>query len=478
MSATPSLSGSTGTSTDGWTALPPTITPSIWQSLIQYLKPDLRALAADAGLRYRIAGHTVMVRLDPVIDDDLVYVKPLQSSDGKLKKDFAEILTADAVDIDLSHNLRPQLQANLLAGTLTLAQLGSFQAALYSAPDPKPVLLEILADNPYLRLFRIGSRQRLANRLLIWRIMTQLATGTGPQDLKIGVKGTANPLITGLVELLPASIVCAPLIARLQPLAAVLMTSRGAEIAVVSSGAFTRPFQLTTWPVGTRVSLGGPGKGAYKTRTKRIRPGFAEEMLYLCVKGTNRLLRHLTDPAAWSNAGIVDIDERWIGWMSVRLGLDAINSIGSEWTSDAAFWSALRALGILQGIWEGRTHKVPLSSILDPRLVRNAVLPVFSISDHRDWAEDVLSNYEGALHQAFPGDTLEDLLPKFEELRHLVHGVGAQASKKRARSARLDTLRALAEHSPNVQLLVDVAVFWWTAVLFDPGSLCREGFMP
>jgi len=164
--------------------------------------------------------------------------------------------------------------------------------------------------------------------------------------------------------------------------------------------------------------------------------------------------------------------------MSVRFGFDAINSIGYEWTSDSTFWSALRALGVLQGIWEGAGHRVPLSSILDPRLIREWVLPTLANTDHRNWEEDVINNYEAALLQAFPGDSLDALLPKFEELRHLVHGVGAQASKKRSRSARLDTLRALADRSPNVQLLVDMAVFWWTALLFNPANLCREGFTP
>jgi hypothetical protein len=461
----------------GWAALPPPITLSIWRSLGQYLAPELRTLAADAGFRYRALGQTVIVRVDRVGGEDLVYAKPLQTGDGRLKKDVDEILSANTVTADLARAVRPRLQANLTAGTLSLDQLGAFQAALYSVQDPVPVLRQILEDNPQLRLFRIGSRERLWKRLFIWRIITQLADRVAPQDLTIGVKGSTNPLVSGLLELLPASIVCGPLVARLQPLAAILMSSRGAEIAVVPPGALTRPFALTTWPVGSRVTLGGPGIGAYKTRNKGIEPNFAEDMLSLCVDGGNRLLQH-TDPVIWSSSGTVDLQERWIVWMSVRLGLDAINSVGAEWTSDTAFWSALRALGILQGIWEGVANKVPLSSILDPRLIRKAVLPIFSNADHRNWAEDVIGNYQAALLEAFPGESLDALLPKFEELRHLVHGVGAQASKKRSRSARLDTLRALAAHSPNVQLLVDIAVFWWTALLLDPANLCREGFTP
>jgi hypothetical protein len=463
--------------TAGWAALPPTITPSIWQSLSQYLAPGLRALGAEAGFRYRISGQTVMVRLAPV-PDELIYLRPLQAANGRFRQDSGEVLARDTVDIDLSKDLRPQLQARGAAGELSLDQLGSFQAALFSVVDPMPVLREIFADNPHLRMFRLGSHERLWKRLLIWRIITELGSGVDPKDLSVGVRRNANPLITGLLELLPASLVCGPMVARLQPLTAILKTSRGAEVALIAGGAFTRPLSLIGWPVGSRLSLAGPGKGAYKTRTKSISATFAEDMLHRCVDGSNRLLVHLTDPIKWSKGGTVDLQERWIAWMSVRFGFDAINSIGYEWTSDSTFWSALRALGVLQGIWEGAGHRVPLSSILDPRLIRKWVLPTLANTDHRNWAEDVINNYEAALLQAFPGDSLDALLPKFEELRHLVHGVGAQASKKRSRSARLETLRALADRSPNVQLLVDMAVFWWTALLFDPANLCREGFTP
>jgi hypothetical protein len=461
-----------------WAALPPTITPSIWHALSQRVTGGLRTFAAEAGFRFRVSAQTVLVRADAQSGHDFVYAKPLQSREGRLRANLADILSENTVAVDLSTALRPRLQAKFVAGELSLDQLGSFQAALYSTQDPIPVLQQILDDNPRLRMFRIGSRERLWKRLMIWRMITELNDGVGPQDLSIGKKRSENTLITGLVELQPASFICGPLVARLQPLAAILTTSRGAEIALICPGMLTRPMALTSWPVGSRVTLGGPGKGAYTTRVKTIPEPHAAHMLDICVKGANHLLQHLTDPTVWSQSGVVDMRERWITWMSVRLGLDAVNSIGSEWASDTVFWSALRALGILQGIWEGEVHRVQLSAILDPRVIRKNVLPVFSDAVHHNWAEDVIGNYESALLKAFPGDSLDTLLPKFEELRHLVHGVGAQPGKKRSRGGRLDTLRALAEHSPNVQLLVDMAVFWWTALLLNPDQLCREGFTP
>ena len=86
--------------TAAWTTLPSAITPSIWQSLNHYLAPELRALGAEAGIRYRISGQAVMVRLAPV-PDDLVYIRPLQAVDGQLRRDVHDILVRDTVEIDL-----------------------------------------------------------------------------------------------------------------------------------------------------------------------------------------------------------------------------------------------------------------------------------------------------------------------------------------------------------------------------------------
>src|ERR1700675_4173954 len=133
--------------TAGWVALPGTITTATWQSLRQYLAPDLRTLASEGGFRYRISGQTVMVRLAPA-PDDLVYLRPLQAANGQFRQDVKEVLVRDTVKIDLSKDLRPRLLAKGAAGELSLDQLGAFQAALFSVEDPFPVLREILAGNP------------------------------------------------------------------------------------------------------------------------------------------------------------------------------------------------------------------------------------------------------------------------------------------------------------------------------------------
>ena len=358
--------------------------------------------------------------------------------------------------------------------------LGSLEAELISSPDPLAVLDAFRKDNPRLRMYRLAARPRLHKRLLFWRIVSGLAAGLTPKDLPMGLRRGDKSLVSGLLELMPARLVCAPLVARLQPFVAVVTTSLGAQVAVVSPAVFARPMQMTSWPTGMpSMSFAGPGIGVYKSKaSKTIPDGVSPDLLGDFVSGANKLVDHLSDPGQWASGGDVDIDERWIAWTSVRLGLDAVNEIGAEWQSPSTLWAAFRSLGVLQGIWEGSQSRVRLADLLDPRRVREVVLPRIRNDWYRTWCEGVIDNYEAALIHAYPSLSMDDLLPKFEEVRHLVHGVGAQANKKRTRAARLETLRVLDEKSPNVQLVIDIATLWWAAVILDPRHCCVVGHAP
>jgi hypothetical protein len=81
-------------------------------------------------------------------------------------------------------------------------------------------------------------------------------------------------LISGLLEAAPAAIACAPLTARLQPLAAVLMTNAGAEIAMLAHGSgFVRMSHLDRLPVARHGER--PDRGSSMTFTCR-RGGWAQ----------------------------------------------------------------------------------------------------------------------------------------------------------------------------------------------------------
>jgi hypothetical protein len=159
------------------------------------------------------------------------------------------------------------------------------------------------------------------------------------------------------------------------------------------------------------------------------------------------------------------------------MGFDAINAVGADWEGRSSFWQALRALGTLQGIWEGgRRDTLPLRKLLDPRLIRQHAIPAYPFGAHRERASGILANYEREVLRAFEPVELDVALAKLEQVRHLVHGMGAQGNV--GRDARLQSLRSLAAVGANLQLLINVSTFWWTAALLDPDHNLRAGSAP
>ena len=318
-------------------------------------------------------------------------------------------------------------------------------------------------------------------RQIAWRILGHLLDGIPPDAMPLGSARRESLLLTGLLEAVPGAIVCAPLTARSQPLAAAMLTRSGAEVALLlaQGSGFVRMPSMDTWPVGTgRPSLTGPGKGIYSVGVTELPAGHAEVLLQQSIDGVNRLLHRLTDPAMFADsAGCLDRDEQMIAWANLRFGLDAINSVASSWGTSDAIWAAFRALGTLQGLWEGRRQgSVPLWQLLEPQRIRDHALPAFTDPTHHRWAAGLVDNCEHKLRSGFPGSKSEEAARHMQELRHLVHGAGGQGT--RPRSARLATLRHLANHTPNVQLVCDMASLWWTALLFDPERVGLLGRAP
>jgi hypothetical protein len=331
-----------------------------------------------------------------------------------------------------------------------------------------------------LRCYRVGSTDTLRNRLFVWRIIRLLADGIHPNDMPLGRARPDHGLLTGLLELTPAAIMCSPLIARHQPLAAVLMCSNGAEVVVVSAdgSGWLRPIVSANWPVGTgRPSLSGTGIGIYRSGINALPGGHAHAVLTHAVAGGNALLGYLTDPATFrDDNGYLDVDEQLITWSDVRFGFDAINSIAADWHSPESIWAAFRALTTLQGVWDGqRRLGVPLSDLLVPANLLAGALPAIKDPIHHGWAASIIDNYELELRKGFPDATIEQAARHMQELRNLVHGVGSHANR---RHARLPTLRMMDNHAPNVQLVRDIASLWWIAVLLEPRRVLRPGRAP
>ncbi|MFG3437797.1 hypothetical protein ACGF0J_11205 [Nonomuraea sp. NPDC047897] len=460
-----------------WAPLPPQVTPSAWRAVQGRLQAEMRSLLADAGFQFRIRGsHVLTCSRDP---GPLVYATPLQNSAGALRADIDRKLKKDTFP---GPGLQYAIEEAAKVPGFNIQNIDywmSLQIAFLQEGNPAKAVRDLCEAQPKFRFYRLGATRAFMLRQFVWRIIGHLINEIPAAQMPLGSARRDNMLVTGLLEAAQGSLLCAPLTARFQPLAAVLMTRIGSEVAVLPHGSgYVRTPSMGGWPVGMgRPSLSGRGKGIYKTGIKTFPPGHAAAILERSVSGANRLLSKFTDPTEFLTNGLLDCDEQTIAWANMRFGIDAINSMGSEWGKPEAIWSAFRALGTLQGIWEGGTQGgVPLWELLSPARIRDHVLPELDIPAHRSWAAGIIGNYEAQLVSGFPGQTLEEAARHVQELRHLVHGVGGQG--RRPRDARLAALRLVSENEPNIQLVCNVASLWWTAALFSPDKIARPGRAP
>jgi hypothetical protein len=325
---------------------------------------------------------------------------------------------------------------------------------------------------------RLQSTQALFSRLFLWDLLTELARGTQAREVAERLRQKKDRLVTGLIQVAPASFICPPLIARAQPLAALFMTAHLSQIvALARRNAFVRPIEFVTWPVGlSRIRFGGPGHNIYRTSVDAFPSGHAEAVLRALSRQAGATIHYLTAPENRVNTdGILDVNEFWLLWSSVLFGMDAITGLAAEWDNATAIWSAFRALGILQGIWLGdRRHGVPLSKLLDPGVVQEFAVAHFLDGPERQWAQGVIENYQTDLQTRFPGVPMEQALREVAEIRNLLHGVRSTGDRTR----RLNVLYRIDQNTPNLQLINDVAAFWWTAALMAPGRTIRAGRAP
>ena len=197
------------------------------------------------------------------------------------------------------------------------------------------------------------------------------------------------------------------------------------------------------------------------------------DLLEKFVTASNGLIDHLTDPAVWTSpSGEINIDERNIAWPSARFGIGAIAQMGEEWHSEEMIWTAFRAIGILQGIWEGGRQKPKLlDEMLKPDVIRRHALSHIPNVVLRDWYGEVIDYHEEAL---FGIDRSVDVATRtVRELRNLVHGTGSRAHDRAARIRALEIAT-----QPGLRFLKDVAACWWTAAICSPTTHCVPGESP
>lgn len=333
--------------------------------------------------------------------------------------------------------------------------------------NPLEECAKFIQARPEVRLFRVRATQRLMFRLAFWRMCDQLRDGVDPGDVKASTPQHLE-LVNGAVELSPGSMPAAPLFARSQPLAALLLTSQGAQVAVLTDhGMFDRPLGVSSWPVG----LPGPRFSAaerqvYRSASRTFAVGAIERMFRENVDATNRLLDRLTDPGLWvDGSGEINLDDRWASWTTVGWGFDSLASLAANWGDEESFWIAFRSLGLLLG---ARREDLQLHDLLDPARIRRDVLPHLP-DDIRSWSGDVVENYAEELNRLTrPG--MPEATRQVQDLRNAVHGIFASKTDPHR---RLRVLRNIAGEQPGLQLVIDIAVMWWWAALIAPESVLR-----
>jgi len=457
--------------------MPTNVNAGSLQVLDAVFQGGFRKACAEARMRYRTEPNG-QISWRALSRPVLFHAVPLQTAGGQFRAAARARLQDDLHGDDIGPT--NELEQSIVESGVESSPWADVQRELVSAHDPVPVLehfRETVAGE--LVFYRLKATSTLWWRSAIWQAVTEVAKGTSARAIAEAIGGRRNTAVSGMVELAPASVICGPLLARQQPLAAVFMTGQGAQVVVLArTNAFNRPIHITSWPIGMyRVIFAGPGHQTHATDVSGFASGHAERMFSACIDGANRLVHYLTDPAAWveTASGALDLDGRWMTWSSVLFGLDAIASLGAVWSGADPFWVAFRALGVLQGLWNGNDiDRIGLDQLLDPRLVRSHALPVLPAGQERTWASGLINNYERDIRTAFGGQSLDDALKTIVQVRNLVHGVRG----RKGSTARLEALRHIERSTPNLQLINEICVFWWTAALLSPGTHCRVGHAP
>ena len=256
------------------------------------------------------------------------------------------------------------------------------------------------------------------------------------------------------------------------------MTSWGAEILALARGSWIRPGITTGWPTGFGgLVLTGTGQGIYAGRHTTIDRDMPKRLAEALLDGANSLIGLLTDPGEWADSnGELDSVERMVAWSTVDLGLSTITEMGRNWASAESVWTAFRALGVLQGYWQGVGRgDVLLQDLLYPDVIRTVVLSAVPDTWYRGWVEDIVGNYEDALLSMYPGETIEVAVDRVADLRNLVHGTGVDRAAHRGR--RLEALRGVGREG-GLALMKDIAAFWWLSVVASPSTHGRTGDPP
>lgn len=452
--------------------------PLLPESLLRTEDPDLKARAKTtllkAGVRLREAsGGRLLVRTDPASSNAFVRLKSLQNAEGKLRSDAgAALALGDHLDEEGAREMAEAMRAAYPPNKWVGHAFQGVQLELLANLEPLRTLSEFVDVYPDARLFALTTTDRFHFLDVFWRLSSEAAaTGKSLEDMRDDDRYPRPSAVSGVAYIFAAHLVCAQLVARNRPLAAVFETLGGSQVIATAPGSWSRPPGLADWPTGSGYSnYFGTADGLYKTRFEQIPADAGRILLQQSVDAANRLIGTVNDPAIWvRDDGELDTVERQIAWSSLDLGFNTVAAMGSEWVSDESLWMAFRALGALQGYW----RRKKLDRLFDPDAIRKFAIPALPEGFVREYSEDLLSNYEQELERMYPDDEPNERLGRLREIRNVVHGTGADFGE---RDRRLQALVGLG--AGGLHLLRDVSVMWWSSVLFAPDSNATPGHAP
>jgi hypothetical protein len=411
----------------------------------------------------------------------MVVLESIQKNNGQFRGDTGRLLTGPLGSADVAENARAvadhldQLKVQGYPTNLIAAMV-----RFWAEPDPMTVINWLNEQYEGLRFYRLRATRAWHFAEACWR----MALGAVDDDLtfrEMKDRGFLPPpdAATGMLPLHSAAMASVPLIARMQPLAAVFMTASAAEVIVLPPGGWARPAWLPSFPVslGGSMDLAGPGTGVYRTSISTVPDEFGYPLLKSMTTGTNELARWLCSPRNWQDeSGLIDPVSRYIAVGTLRIGLGVLAEIGAQWGSSEMIWTAFRGLGALAGLWESRASGDLLRQVLHPSVARQFAISNKLPAPYQQWCHEILDLYETELTRLFPGVALETAVSQLAEIRNLVHGVGALPTRTRDRRARFDAMRRIGEGA--LVHLLDLTSMWWSALILSPSTHCRPGVPP
>lgn len=213
-----------------WASLPTGLSRKTIEKLNSGLQGWFVGLAERAGIRFRLPSSGPPRLQAGGSYPTFFRLIPLQDAAGELLPDADKRLSNDRDVLGFGEAIAEHSQTQPVETTL----MGESELEIMSEPDTVAALKRLQGKvEGHLTFFLLRSTDALVSRLLVWPVLAQLSKGTPPEEVIATLRNTDDRRTAGLVQVIPASFICYPLLARSQPLAAVFTTAYGSQVVAV-----------------------------------------------------------------------------------------------------------------------------------------------------------------------------------------------------------------------------------------------------